>query len=80
VASWAAVSFETNGVFALGVVGVGVVAAAAPIVVTPYMTAPTTPPASIDAAMAAAATVLRTPFMLLSPPNVYSLVERWFRE
>jgi hypothetical protein len=76
VASWAAVSFDTNGVLALGVVGVGVaavVAAAAPIVVTPYMTAPTTPPTSIDPAIAAAATVLRTPFMTFVSFEFYSL-------
>jgi hypothetical protein len=57
---------------AVGVVGLGlaaVVAAEAAIVVAPYITAPTTPPMSIDPAIAAAATVLRTPFMV-SPPSI----------
>jgi hypothetical protein len=43
-----------------------VVDATAAIVVAPYITAPTTPPISIDPAMAAAATDLRMPFMSFS--------------
>jgi predicted small secreted protein len=76
VASWAAVSLDTKGAFAAGV-GVGVVAAAAGIVVTPYITAPMTPPTSMDPVMAAAATVLRIPFMSVVSSWIYSL-ERWF--
>jgi hypothetical protein len=51
---------------ALGVVGLGlaaVVAAAAGITVAPYITAPITPPMSIDPVIAAAATVFRMPFI-----------------
>src|SRR2546427_2914578 len=81
VASCAGSSLGTNGVLAFGV-GVGVaavVAAAAPIVVIPYRIAPVTPPTSIDPAMAAAVTVLRTPIMS-SLLRTYSLLERWVRE
>jgi hypothetical protein len=47
-----------------GVGLVAVVAAAALRVVTPYRAAPTTPPTTIDPAMAAAVTAVRTLFML----------------
>jgi hypothetical protein len=67
------------GVVAVSAV-LAVVAAAAPIVVTPYMTAPATPPISIDPAMAAAATVFRTPFISSSPSSFYSLFERCYRD
>src|ERR1700688_441478 len=73
VASCAAVSFDTKVPdAAVGVVGLGlaaVVAAEAAIVVAPYITAPTTPPTSIDPAIAAAAIDLRTPFTV-SPPSM----------
>jgi len=63
VASWAAVSFDTNVPdVAVGAGLAAVVAAEAAIVVAPYITAPTTPPMSIDPAIAAAAIDLRTPF------------------
>jgi hypothetical protein len=51
---------------ALGVAGLGlaaVVAAAAGMTVAPYITAPITPPMSIDPAIAAAAMDLRMPFI-----------------
>src|SRR5712692_1804367 len=51
-------------------------AAWAASVVAPYKTAPATPPTSIDPAMAAAATVLRTPFTCLPPCFDRSLRER----
>jgi hypothetical protein len=60
---------ETNGALgsaaaAVGVVGLGVAVAAAAVTADiPYMAAPTTPPANIDPAMVAAATVFRNPFM-----------------
>src|SRR3979490_3173709 len=67
VASCAAVSFETNGPdAAVPGVGLAVVAADAAMVVAPYITAPATPPKSIDPAMAAAATDFRMPFMSFS--------------
>jgi hypothetical protein len=46
---------------------VAVVAADAAMVVAPYRTAPTTPPTSIDPAIAAAAIDFRKPFMTPSP-------------
>jgi hypothetical protein len=53
-----------------------VVAADAAIVVAPYITAPTTPPMSIDPAMAAAATDFRMPFMSISSFVVNHSYER----
>jgi len=61
--------------------GVGlaaVVAAAALRVVTPYRAAPTTPPTTIDPAMAAAVTAVRNLFMVADFLLVFGFsLERW---
>src|SRR2546421_9818093 len=70
-ASWVASSLGTNVPELEDGFGEGL-AAEAVSMVAPYSTAPPTPPTSIDPAMAAAATVLRTPITAF-PPVVGSL-------